>query len=182
MTAANWITLSRIALIPIFMVALSIEGPYSATMALSIFIVASLTDAVDGYVARKFNQITTFGKFMDPLADKLLVATAVIYLVHGHMIAPWAAAIIIAREFAVTSLRMVAISEGRVIAAGLSGKIKTAVQIVCIVVLLAPLSLYEHSIGVVSYRDIAAWVMAAVALWSGVDYIIRHKDIIKIKN
>ena len=181
MTAANWITISRILLIPLFMISMDSTWPYSNVFALTIFIVASLTDGIDGYIARKFNQITTFGKFMDPLADKLLVATAVICFVRDGKMAAWAAVVILTREFAVTSLRMIAATSGVVIAAGFSGKIKTTVQILCIVFILTP----QHSITLlnspISLGDVAVWLMVAVAVWSGLDYLVRHRDYINIK-
>ena len=181
MTAANWITLSRIMLIPLFMISMDSAWPYSNIVALAIFIVASLTDGIDGYVARKFNQVTTFGKFMDPLADKLLVAAAIICFVQDGKMAAWAAVVIITREFVVTSLRMVAATSGVVIAAGLSGKIKTTVQIACIVFMLTP----QHSITIaessISWGNVAVWVMVAATVWSGADYLVKHRDIIKVR-
>ncbi len=181
MTAANWITLSRIMLIPLFMVSMSSAWPYSSIIALTIFIIASLTDGIDGYVARKFNQVTTFGKFMDPLADKLLVAAAIIYFVQDGKMAAWAAIIIITREFVVTSLRMVAAAEGVVIAAGMSGKIKTTVQIACIVFLLTPLYSATIASSQVTWGNVVVWIMVAVTVWSGIDYLVSHKDLIKAK-
>lgn len=178
MTAANWITLSRILLIPVFMFFMGSTWPYSGVVALAIFIVASLTDGIDGYVARKFNQVTTFGKFMDPLADKLLVTAAIIYFVQDGKMAAWAAVIIITREFVVTTLRMVAAAEGVVIASGISGKVKTTVQIICIVFLLTPLYSTTVMDSSVSLGSVAVWLMTAVTVWSGIDYLARHKDFI----
>ncbi len=176
MTAANWITLSRIALIPVFMVTLSYDTPVAQILSLIIFIFASLTDGIDGYVARRFNQVTTFGKFIDPLADKLLVTTAIVYFVQDGRMRAWAAVIILTREFVVTSLRMVAASEGHIIAAGPSGKIKMVVQIICISFLLTPL--YEISMGPFTAGQASVLLMVAVTVWSGIDYIVRHKGLI----
>ena len=117
MNLANKLTMLRVILVPIFLIFLIGKGiPYVSIIATLIFIIASLTDQLDGYIARSRNQITNFGKFMDPLADKLLVTAALISLVELHLIPSWAAVIIIAREFAVSGLRTVAASEGTVIA------------------------------------------------------------------
>ncbi|SFC74153.1 CDP-diacylglycerol--glycerol-3-phosphate 3-phosphatidyltransferase [Clostridium uliginosum] len=137
MNLANKLTLIRIFLVPFFLMFITVKGiPYGRSIATFIFIVASLTDKLDGYIARRRNQVTNFGKFMDPLADKLLVTTALICLVEMHLVPSWAAVIIIAREFAVSGLRTIAASEGRVIAASWWGKIKTVIQIIAIILLL----------------------------------------------
>ena len=118
MNLANKLTLGRIFLVPIFLIFIAIKDiPYGSFIATFIFVIASITDKLDGYVARSRNQITNFGKFMDPLADKLLVTTALVTLVDLHVISSFAAIIIIAREFAISGLRTVAASEGTVIAA-----------------------------------------------------------------
>ena len=129
MNLANKLTLLRILLVPIFLIFIVVkEIPYGTFIATFIFIIASITDKLDGYIARSRNQITNFGKFMDPLADKLLVTTALITLVEYSIVPSWAAIIIIAREFAVSGLRTLAASEGKVIAASWWGKIKTVIQ------------------------------------------------------
>ena len=109
MTTANKITMLRVALIPVFVVLMLLRFPGSNLIALGIFILASISDSVDGYIARKYSQVTTFGKFMDPLADKLLVTSAILIFVEWGQIPSWAAFLIIAREFAVTALRLVAV-------------------------------------------------------------------------
>ena len=137
MNLANKLTLLRILLVPIFLIFIVVkEIPYGTFIATFIFIIASITDKLDGYIARSRNQITNFGKFMDPLADKLLVTTALITLVEYSIVPSWAAIIIIAREFAVSGLRTLAASEGKVIAASWWGKIKTVIQIIAIILLL----------------------------------------------
>ena len=180
MTAASIITLARIALIPVFMWAVNSSYQYSAVLALLIFMVASVTDAVDGYVARRFNQITNFGKFIDPLADKLLVVSALLMFVQLGQMSAWAAMIIIAREFLVTSLRTVAMAEGIVIAAGWEGKLKTFVQIICIAFLLtgqgAPELIRDSGI---TWDQMVVWLMVAVTVWSGVSYLIRHREVLR---
>ncbi|ACD23504.1 MULTISPECIES: CDP-diacylglycerol--glycerol-3-phosphate 3-phosphatidyltransferase [Clostridium] len=142
MNLANKLTLIRIFLVPIFLIFIVVKGiPYGSFIATIIFILAALTDKLDGYIARSRNQVTNFGKFMDPLADKLLVTTALITLVEMQIVPSWAAVIIIAREFAVSGLRTLAASEGRVIAASWWGKIKTVIQIIAIVLLLLQISI-----------------------------------------
>ncbi len=179
MTIANRITLARIALVPVFMLAMVSKIPYSEILALALFIVASLTDAVDGYVARRMGQVTNFGKFMDPVADKLLVTAAILFFVQFGQMAAVPAILIIAREFLVTSLRTVAVLDGQVIAAGLSGKIKTVIQIFCIAFLLTG----QGEIFVVDtlkVGDLVVWFMVLVTLWSGVDYVYKHRHVLKM--
>jgi len=137
MNLANKLTIGRIFLVPVFLLFIAAKGiPYGTFIATGIFIIASLTDKLDGYIARSRNQITTFGKFMDPLADKLLVTAALISLVELQVVPSWAAIVIIAREFAVSGLRTIAASDGKVIAASWWGKIKTVIQIIAIILLL----------------------------------------------
>ncbi len=172
---ANMITMARIALIPVFMWAVFSSFPYSGVVALGIFIVASLSDGVDGYVARHYNQVTTFGKFIDPLADKLLVTSALFIFVEKGQMGSWAAMLIVAREFAVTSLRVVAMSEGTVVSAGISGKIKTFVQIICITIMLTSWAAVPVLSQSVTVGILAGWVMVAVTLWSGFVYFHEHR-------
>lgn len=137
MNLANKLTMLRIFLVPLFLIFIAVKDiPYGTFIATFIFIVAALTDQLDGYIARSRNQITTFGKFMDPLADKLLVTAALISLVELQIVPAWATVIIISREFAVSGLRTIAASEGKVIAASMWGKAKTVTQIVAIIALL----------------------------------------------
>lgn len=136
MNLPNKITISRILLVPIFMIVLFLPIPYANLIAALIFVIAAATDGIDGHIARSTNQVTNFGKFLDPLADKLLVTSALIALVGQMKLPSWVAIIIIAREFIVTGLRLIAVNEGKVIAAGMSGKIKTVTQIIATVLLL----------------------------------------------
>ena len=168
MTTANIITIVRILLIPVFMYAALSGGVAWSLVALLIFIIASATDGVDGYIARKYNQITTLGKFLDPLADKLLVTSAILIFVEQGVISSVAATIIIAREFIVTSLRIVAMGKGTVVAAKMAGKIKTVVQIVVIAMLFTPIA--DVKLWIFSVSDIAIWLMVAVTVLSGIDY------------
>ena len=139
MNIANKLTLLRVFLIPVFLVVLYWGFPYSQYAALGIFILASLTDFLDGYLARSRNLITDFGKFMDPLADKVLVVTAMLWFVQTGVMPAWAVAVVIFREFAVSGMRLIAVEGGRVIAAGWSGKVKTASTMVCLCLMFLPL-------------------------------------------
>lgn len=137
MNLANKLTMLRIFLVPLFLIFIAVQDiPYGTFIATFIFIIASLTDQLDGYIARSRNQVTNFGKFMDPLADKLLVTAALISLVELQVVPAWATVIIISREFAVSGLRTIAASEGKVIAASMWGKVKTVTQIAAIITLL----------------------------------------------
>ena len=177
---ANQITLSRILLVPVFMVFLLYDLPYGQYICAVIFVVAALTDGIDGYVARKYNQITNFGKFVDPLADKLLVSAALIGLVYLGKLNPWFAIIIISREFMVTSLRVVAISEGKIIAAGMSGKIKTVMQIIAIVAILID-KIYEIPIGNILLSTVLMASAVLMTVYSGVEYIAKNWNMIEFR-
>ncbi len=170
MTTANIVSIIRILLIPAFMFAALGATPTGDIWAVAIFLFASVTDWVDGYIARKYNQITTFGKFLDPLADKLLVAAAILVLVSRGIMGSVPAMLIIAREFIVTSLRIVAMGEGIVIAAQKSGKIKTFMQIIGVAILFAPIE--SVSVGVLgaTIGDITVWLMTAITVISGIEY------------
>lgn len=179
MNLANKLTIIRIFLVPIFLIFIAVkEIPYGTIIATAVFILAALTDKLDGYIARSRNQITRFGKFMDPLADKLLVTAALISLVDFKVIQPWIAMVIIAREFAVTGLRSIAASEGVVIAASWWGKIKTVIQIVAIIFGLVNLT-YKTSFFTISTKLIM-YIAVVVTILSGLDYFIKNKTAIKI--
>ena len=142
MNLANKLTVMRMILIPIFLVFLVFDClPYGKSIATALFIIASITDKLDGYIARSRNQVTNFGKFMDPLADKLLVTAALVSLVELNLIPAWAVVVIVAREFAVSGLRTIAASEGTVIAASWWGKIKTVIQMIAIILLFLKISI-----------------------------------------
>ena len=168
MNTANKLTLLRVIMIPAFLAVLYLDFPGSRYVALAIFAVASLTDLIDGYIARSRGQVTDFGKFMDPLADKVLVAAALIWFTERDLVPAWATLLVIVREFAVTGLRLVAVDGGNVIAAGISGKIKTAVTMVCILVMFLPLPLLVI--------DICVGLIVLVTLYSGIEYFIKNKD------
>lgn len=171
MTTANKITLARIALIPFFVIFALLQTPAWDLTALILFCLASFTDFLDGYIARKYNQVTDFGKFVDPLADKLLVTAALIIFVgHGQM-ASWMVFIILAREFIITSLRNVAAAKGQVMAAAWSGKVKTCVQIAGIIAIFLE-SIVTGGAGTITTA--AGWIMTLVTLYSGYDYLHRN--------
>ena len=171
MNLPNKLTLLRIVLIPVFMVVLYLDFPGAAWVALAIFVIASLTDLLDGKIARKYNMVTDFGKFADPLADKMLVTAAMLWFVENGQMAAWMLLIVICREFAVSGLRMIASDKGRVIAAGWSGKVKTASTMVCIVLMFLPIPAIVNILCV--------WVIAITTLYSGVEYFVKNMDVIQ---
>ena len=170
MTTASKITLIRVAFIPLFMVLMYLSGGEAGLWmfaSLALFIVASLTDYVDGYIARKYNQVSDFGKFLDPLADKLLVIAAMLMFCEWGMFPAWALMIVLTREFAVTGLRLVAVGKGKVIAAGWSGKVKTASTMIGLCALMAfP--------GLAVLRWIIIAVIVITTVYSGVEYFIQN--------
>ena len=171
MTTASKITLVRMAFIPLFMVFMYLSGGepghWALWVSLGIFILASLTDYVDGYVARKYNQVSDFGKFLDPLADKLLTIAAMTIFCQWQIFPAWALVIVLTREFAVTGLRLVAVGKGKVIAAGWSGKIKTASTMVGICVMMGfPQFLVLNGVII--------GVIVSTTVYSGVEYFIQN--------
>jgi CDP-diacylglycerol---glycerol-3-phosphate 3-phosphatidyltransferase len=159
----NVLTVIRIVLVPVLVVALLDKTPDGDLLAAIVFAVASVTDALDGYIARARKQVSTFGKLMDPLADKLLVVAALIALVSLHRLAAWVAMVIIAREFSVTVLRMGATQAGVVMAASPLGKLKTIVQVTVIMLLMA---VSDRPV----WLDLAVYFMVAITVLSGADY------------
>ena len=170
MNTANKLTILRVFLIPVFLLVLYLQVPGANYWALAIFIAASLTDTLDGYIARHYNQVTDFGKFMDPLADKLLVMSAMVWFVEVGWMPAWACFVVIARELAVTGLRLVAVEQGLVIAAGKSGKVKTASTMVCICLLLA--------IPNETLRLVCVAVILVTTVYSGVEYFVKNRQVI----
>ena len=166
MNTANKLTMLRVAMIPAFLLVLYLQVPGAAYWAMGIFIVASVTDWVDGYVARHYNQTTDFGKFMDPLADKCLVTAAMLWFVEVGQMPAWALLIVIVREFGVSGLRMVAATNGTVIAAAWSGKIKTASTMVCLVLMFLPIPKELNTICVA--------VIVLTTIYSGVEYFMKN--------
>ena len=170
MNTANKLTMLRILLIPVFLVVLYMDFAASRYVALGIFILASLTDFVDGHIARSRGLITDFGKFMDPLADKMLVMAAMLWFVEVGRMPAWALLIVVVREFAVSGLRLIAVDNGRVIAAAWSGKVKTASTMVGICFMLVfPIAWLD---------TLVTAVIVLTTVYSGVEYFIKNKDVI----
>jgi len=145
-------------------------------LALVIFSIASITDAVDGYVARKYGLVTNFGKLVDPLADKLLVSAAIIAFVGSGALPAWAVILLISREFYVSGLRLLAVEQGIVLAASGGAKFKTAAQITLVIYILLPIGLFSFDWLV----TIILWVTIVASVWSAVDYTIKNKGVFKI--
>lgn len=191
MNLANQITLARIFLVPIIMLFLlvrfewgtftfaGVSITYSDIIATFIFIIAASTDGLDGYIARKRKIVTNLGKFLDPLADKLLITAALISLVGNGSVEAWMAIVIISREFAVTGLRLVAAAEGQIIAASKLGKLKTITQIVAIVAVM----LNNFPFGTIGFpfHVLAMWLAVLITIISGIDYFVKNKKVIQLK-
>ena len=177
MTLPNILTCVRVLLIPVFMVLAYQNNMPCDIAALIVYVVACLTDYVDGYLARKNNQVTNFGKFMDPVADKLLVMAALLIFIEDGTIPAWAVAIILGREFIVSALRMVAASEGMVIAANMWGKAKTMITMITLIFLLCPIG--PILLGPVSLQDIMIWITVIITAISGTTYITDNFAVIK---
>ena len=161
LTTASKITIVRVLLIPAVLVLMYLDFPGHMYWALGVFVLASVSDFVDGYIARHYNQVSNFGKFLDPLADKLLVIS--VMLVY--------AIIVVARELAVTGLRLVAVEGGKVIAAAWSGKIKTASTMVCFILLMLP---------VPDWTVTACWIVVlATTVYSGIEYFVKNVSVFK---
>lgn len=176
MNTANKLTMLRILMVPIFVLFMYLNIENSRIIATIIFAIASFTDFLDGYIARKNNLVTNFGKFADPLADKILVAAALICLTELGDIPAWGVIIIIAREFAVTGFRIIAASENITIAASPLGKIKTVSQLVSLIILLTNLTMI-YKVGIVIF-----YIAILFTIISGVDYFIKNKKVLDLKN
>lgn len=189
MNIPNQITISRILLIPLFLIIMLVPFNWGeitllgATLPVThfvgalLFILAASTDWIDGYYARKYNLVTNLGKFLDPLADKLLVSAALIVLVELNYAASWIVIIIISREFAVTGLRLILAGTGEVVAANMLGKIKTWTQIVAISALLLHNIIFE--LINFPFDQFALYVALIFTIWSGVDYFVKNKEVFK---
>lgn len=178
MTTASKITLIRVVLIPVYMVLMLLGYTIPA---LIVFIVASLTDFVDGQIARRCNQVSDFGKFLDPLADKLLVIAAMVIFVQWGRMPSWALMVVLTREFAVTGLRLIAVGNGRVIAAGWSGKIKTASTMVGLCVMMAAPSIAPLAAAQELLDSIIVWIIVLTTLISGIEYFCKNWDVFGLK-
>jgi len=169
--AANILTLARVALIPVLVAVLLSALPDADTLAAIVFVIASATDALDGWIARRRSMVTAFGKLMDPLADKLLITAALVSLVALYRLDAWVAMVIIAREFAVTGLRMLAMEQGHVISASVWGKLKTTTQVAMVLALIwvdRP----------AAWVDILVYATVAITVLSGADYFYRLRNLL----
>ncbi len=175
MNLPNKLTVARVILITFFVFFLLNDSmnPYFKWVALAIFIVASLTDLLDGKIARKYNLVTDFGKFMDPLADKLLVCSAMIGLIELGRIEAWIVIVIIAREFIISGFRLIAADNGRVIAASYWGKFKTTFQMFMVILMIANLAIAPLPL----ITQIIKWIALVLTIVSLVDYLIKNKDV-----
>ena len=169
MNTANKLTMLRVILIPVFLLLAYSQHMYAA---FAVYIIACVTDFVDGYVARHYNQTTNFGKFMDPLADKVLVLSAMCYFVEMGWMPGWAVAVVLFREFAVSGMRLIAVEQGRVIAAAWSGKVKTACTMVC---LCAMLLFWNIEL----VRLISTALIVITTVYSGIEYFWKNRDVFK---
>ena len=178
LTIASKVTIARICLIPVFIVCYHLWGDlWSGAIPAAVFVLASMTDWVDGYLARSRNEVTNFGKFMDPIADKLLVMSAFVLLVGDGRMTGVSCIIILAREFIISGFRLIASDRGMVLAAGKLGKIKTTLQIIAIVLLLLNNFPFVY-IGVPMDKIVLA-AAVVMTIWSGADYIVKNRQILK---
>ena len=169
-TTANKITIFRIVLIPVFLVLAYTGLKY---WALAVYIIACLSDVADGYIARHYNQVSNFGKFVDPLADKMLVLSAMCFFIENGQMPGWAVAIVLFREFAVSGLRLIAVEQSRVIAAARSGKIKTG----CTMVGLGAMLVFGQQYPV---ANLVCYILIIVTtVYSGVEYFVANRDVFK---
>lgn len=178
LTIASKVTIARICLIPVFIVCYDLWGGlWSGAIPAAVFVLASMTDWVDGYLARSRNEVTNFGKFMDPIADKLLVMSAFVLLVGDGRMTGVSCIIILAREFIISGFRLIASDRGMVLAAGKLGKIKTTLQIIAIVLLLLNNFPFVY-VGIPMDKIVLA-AAVVMTVWSGADYIVKNREILK---
>lgn len=177
MNLPNKLTVLRVIMVPffVFFMLTDVGGAANKWIALAIFVIASLTDMLDGKIARKYNLVTNFGKFMDPLADKLLVCSALICLIELQKIPAYMVIIIIAREFIISGFRLVAADNGVVIAASYWGKFKTTFQMIAVCLLIADVEALSL------FTQIILWIAVILTVVSLIDYIIKNKDVMKEK-
>lgn len=174
MNLPNKLTMFRVVLVPVFIAFMMAPIPYNRIWALIVFIVASLTDTADGYIARKYNLVTDFGKFMDPLADKLLVCSAMICLIDTGQLPSWIVIIIIGREFIISGFRLIAVDNGVVIAASMWGKAKTVSQMIMIILLLCNFPLFAFRV----LEQIAIYLALVLTVISLVDYLYKNRSVL----
>ena len=178
MNTPNKITIARIVMVPIFILAMLCDFRGHTILSLVIFALAGASDSLDGYLARRNNLVTDFGKFADPLADKILIMSAMLIFVENGQMPSWCACIILAREFAVTGLRLIAVENGAVIAAGIAGKIKTFVSTIACCVMISPWPA-TRVLSALPLDSVCVFLMVVLTVWSGVIYFIRNGGVLK---
>ena len=182
MNLANKLTILRVILVPIFIAFMTIDALWAKVVGLLIFIIASLTDMLDGQIARKRNMITTFGKFADPLADKMLTTAAFLVFMQQGIIGAWPVFIILVREFAVSGIRLAAAAEGEVIAASFWGKFKTVTQMLSIVVGIILMCIPQIPSNITALIiQILVWICVVFTVISGVEYVVKNWKLMKLK-
>ena len=171
----NKLTVLRVILVPVYMILLMLplkDSIWPHLLGGATFILCALTDFFDGLIARRLNMITDFGKFLDPLADKVLVVAAMLWFLQQQIIPAWAVLIVIVREFSITALRLIAVDNGRVIAAANLAKLKTATTMVCLIIMFLPIPAWLVTVFII--------LIVVTTLMSGVEYFIRNRDILKM--
>ena len=185
MNTANKLTLLRVVLVPVFMALLMMESVACKWAALGVFILASVTDALDGHIARSRNQITTFGKFVDPLADKILTTAAFLVFLGMGVYRPVSGTIalmvIMTREFMVAGVRLVAVGEGTVIAASMWGKLKTVMQMIAIIITIILIAMFPERAVIRLVVELLLWVTVGFTVISGVEYLAKNWHLMKLK-
>ncbi|SFE10561.1 CDP-diacylglycerol--glycerol-3-phosphate 3-phosphatidyltransferase [Peptostreptococcaceae bacterium pGA-8] len=176
MNLPNQLTIGRVISVPFFMAAYMLGYYY---VALVIFLIASFTDFLDGYIARKYNLVSNFGKIMDPLADKVLVYSAFCMMVEGNIVPAWMLVVILAREFTIAGMRTVAAAEGIVIAAAMSGKIKTVLQMIAVPLLMLAVanSLTVKGEAIMYAAKFFLWASLIMTVYSGVEYVYKNRKL-----
>lgn len=177
MTTANKITIFRMLAIPVFLVLMYTNHVF---VALAVYIIACLSDVADGYIARHYNQVSNFGKFMDPLADKMLVLSAMCFFIEAGQMAGWVVAIVLLREFGVSGLRMVAVEQGKVIAAARSGKTKTGITMVSLGFMMVAPVWWPGALAAIN--TVAACLIVLTTVFSGVEYFVKNIAVFQTKS
>ena len=182
MNLANRLTVARLVCIPFIMICLTVDTPFTRWAAMAIFIIASVTDFFDGIIARSRNEITVLGKFLDPLADKALVCTVLVYMVNEQLCDPIVLIVVLIREFIVSGVRMAAVSDGKVVAANLFGKAKTLFQMVALATILGLRALLPQWSGLQMLSQVCCWIIAVLTALSGWTYVWDNREVFKEGN
>ena len=177
MNLPNKLTVGRLVAVPVIMVCMSLDNAAARWAAFALFVLACLTDFLDGKIARSRGLVTNLGKFLDPLADKALVCAVLTYFVQSGFAHPAAVIIVLLREFVVSGVRMAAVTQGRVVAANIFGKIKTAFQMVSMSAILFFAALMPEAGWLVTFSNVCVWIIAALTAASGVVYVVQNRDV-----